>query len=936
MTAPAQPLITLNDCGCCEGLAVETPLTINNRPGLSAIAYRVGTQTKFKASMIAQLSESGIPELRKLRTRADDDFTIALLDSWAMVCDVLAFYQERIANESYLLTATERASIINLARLIGYQLRPGVAASTYLAFTLETGVGSPETVTIDTRTKVQSIPGPDEKPQTFETVEKVETRGEWNEMRPRLTRLVYPVFGDTHTYLEGVTTNLKPGDPLLIVGAERAANIDNENWEIRRVSKVEPDADNNRTRVTWSEPLGSRIPHVDPPKDGPKVYALRLRASIFGFNAPLWKQLPVALRVGDPAPAGSGSTTFIPGAYVGRDTSWADARFNETTKTINLDSVYNQITLNSWIVLVKPDSKSDDGTTDFTRYAELYKVKKVGEEAKADFNISAKTTRIEISGENIGKFGPRDTTVDAQSEELPLAESPISDPDSRGKIPLPVWKDEIELNSLIAPLAEGRKIVVTGRRLRVRIEKMRTKVSLIPSDRLKDPSQLEPGDELIVLALPAGSPKDPTMKRWLLRDLSGLEGYVDAPDGKVTFVVADEKDPLVSEVATVKRTGSADLTHSKLYLSGSLSNVFDRMTVTINANVALATHGETVTAEVLGSGDAGQPFQRFSLRNAPLTYTSTETASGGQSTLEVRVNDLKWTEASTLFGHGPREHIYITQIDDDKKTTVEFGDGINGARLPMGRENVKATYRKGIGLEGLVKAGQLSLLMTRPLGVKGVINPTPATGAQDPQSLVDARTNSPLTVLTLDRVVSLVDYEDFARSFSGIAKALVTWTWNLHTRGVFITVAGIDGAAVDQKLHDTLLAATLKSSDARVPVTIKSYRPVTFKLAADVKVDPVYQQEKVLASIESSLRSDFSFAARTFGQPVTLSEVISSIQNVAGVVAVDVNNLFRSNQNPSLNALLPAEAPRSGDDSSVLGAELLTLDPAPLALGVMS
>ena len=38
-----------------------------------------------------------------------------------------------------------------------------------------------------------------------------------------------------------------------------------------------------------------------------------------------------------------------------------------------------------------------------------------------------------------------------------------------------------------------------------------------------------------------------------------------------------------------------------------------------------------------------------------------------------------------------------------------------------------------IGLEGLVDAKQLSLLMTRPLGVKSVINPLAATGAQDPQ-----------------------------------------------------------------------------------------------------------------------------------------------------------------------------------------------------------
>jgi len=931
MTAPAQPLVTLSNCGCCEGIAVETPMPIANRPGLSAIAYRVGTQSQFKASMIAQLSGSGLPELRKLRTRDDDDFTIALLDSWALVCDVLTFYQERIANESYLLTATERGSIINLARLIGYKLRPGVAASTYLAFTLETGAGSPLSVTVDTRAKVQSIPGPGEKPQTFETIEAIEARGEWNEIRPRLTKLIFPAFGDTQAYLRGVTTNLKPGDPLLIVGAERAAKADNENWEIRRVSVVEPDADNNRTLVRWSEPLGSKIPHVDPPKDGPTVFALRTRASIFGFNAPLWRQLPVALRVGEVVPAhGTTAAGFEDGAYAGREGKWADARFASSTTSINLDSVYNQITLNSWIVLVKPESlpdKVEKDTKPFPAYAELYRVKKVGEEAKADFNLSAKTTRLEVSGENIEKFAPRDTTVDAQSEELPLAETPITEP---------VWKDKIELNNLITPLPAGRHIVVSGHRMRARIEKMAAKVSLVPVDDLIPPRVLEPGSELVVLGLPVDSPQDANQQRWHLLDQDGLEGHVDAPGGKVTLISSNKDDEKVSEVVAIKSAEQAeDLTHSRLVLTAKLTNVFDRPTVTINANVALATHGETVVGEVLGSGDAGQSYQHFALRNSPLTYTSAETPSGGETTLEVRVNDLKWQEVPTLFGHGPRERIYLTNTDSEQKTTVQFGDGITGARLPMGRENVKATYRKGIGLEGLVQAGQLSLLMTRPLGLKGVINPLAATGAQDAQSLADARTNSPLTVLTLDRIVSLTDYEDFARAFSGIAKALATWTWNQHTRGVYITVAGIDGADVDDKLHDTLLSAVLKFAGAYVPVTIKSYRRVTFKVAADLKIDAAYKKENVLAAVKSALRTNFSFAARTFGQPVTLSEVVSAMQNVAGVVAVDVNRLFRSGDLEAWNAILPAAAPQPGDDASVKAAELLTLDRAPLELGDM-
>jgi hypothetical protein len=37
----------------------------------------------------------------------------------------------------YLCTATERRSVLELARLLGYKLRPGVAATVYLAYTMD-------------------------------------------------------------------------------------------------------------------------------------------------------------------------------------------------------------------------------------------------------------------------------------------------------------------------------------------------------------------------------------------------------------------------------------------------------------------------------------------------------------------------------------------------------------------------------------------------------------------------------------------------------------------------------------------------------------------------------------------------------------------------------------------------------------------------------
>ena len=126
-----------DNCGCCAGIDAETPVAVFNRPSQSALAYRIGTHGRFKESMLAALTSADRPALLSLGTRDDDDFTIAYLDGVATILDVLSFYQERYVNENYLPTARERRSVQELAELIGYELAPGVAASTHLAFTLQ-------------------------------------------------------------------------------------------------------------------------------------------------------------------------------------------------------------------------------------------------------------------------------------------------------------------------------------------------------------------------------------------------------------------------------------------------------------------------------------------------------------------------------------------------------------------------------------------------------------------------------------------------------------------------------------------------------------------------------------------------------------------------------------------------------------------------------
>lgn len=823
----------LDTCGCCEGLAASTPVEVYNRPGLAAVAYRSGTHARFKESMLARLSASDLPALRGLNTRDDDDFAVALIDAWAMVADVLTFYGERIANESYLRTATERGSLLELSRLIGYSPRPGVAASTHLAFEMEDAPGAPRSATIHAGTKVQSLPGQDELPQTFETGEGIEARVEWNELRPRRTKPQKPAFGDTYTYLKGVTTNLVPGDPLFIVAPGRERDLRSEQWEIRRLSAVEPDVEADHTLVRWEEPLGSLVPRVVSPAGGAKVFALRLRASLFGYNAPQYELLPEAL-------------TREGGIYYDQE-DYADGNLPDSPRSINLDAVYPQVIPDSWIVLTKPD------------YAECYRVKEALEEAKAAFTIAAKTTRLELSGENLSRFSPRTTTVYAQSEELPLAEYPLGEDE-------PVSGGELTLDHEVEGLAKGRLILVTG----------------------------------------TTTDGEPAVEAMTLKDA------VTSGDG-LTVLRFEE----------------------------SLTNSYPPDDVVVYANVAPATHGET-REEILGSGEAGQAYRSFALREAPLTYVRSATPGGAQTTLAVRVNDVLWREVPSLHGQGAKDRVYVTYRDEEDRTTIQFGDGHTGARPPTGQENVRATYRKGIGAEGMVEAGQLSLLLTRPLGVRGVSNPGAAAGAADPEPRDEVRRNAPLTVLALERIVSLRDYEDFALAYAGISKALATPVRDGEARGVHVTVAGPGGAKPDAGLISDLSAAMRAAGDPHLPLFVEPYRPVRFRVEANVEVDADFLPEKVLAAVEGALRARFSFEARSFGQPVALSEVVAVAQEVPGVVAVDVNALYRECEREDvedlgrqctpgdLNPRLDARAARSDR-----AAELLMLNPDPLGLGEM-
>ncbi|HSJ59227.1 MAG TPA: putative baseplate assembly protein, partial [Anaerolineae bacterium] len=434
----------LEACGCCED-GVHEP-GHENRPGLSSLSYRIGTHGTFMRRMLARLAREEIADgenqgarpLAALTTRSTEDPAIALLDAWATTADVLTFYQERIANEGYLRTATERRSVLELARAIGYELNPGVAASTYLAFTVDDSAGTPDTALIAAGTQVQSIPAKEgELPQTFETEHEFEARVEWNTLTPEQTAHHPIAAGTTSLYLQGVNLQLKPGDAILIVGPEREDDPENETWDVRTLKTVHDFRKEGYTRVTWEKGLGlteGGSVLVHPAADATaQVYVFRKRFALFGHNAPDWNVMPAEVRE-----KYCGTDTTCPGGD-----EWPNFGLNLTTTLFHIDGDHPEIVAPTWIALTDDD------------YTELYRVMEAVPSSRTKFAITNKTTRVDTdTDESRGEFDRRTAVVLAVPEELARAEKPLE---------TAVEGNTIVFDRLVEGLKEGQPLVVCGK-----------------------------------------------------------------------------------------------------------------------------------------------------------------------------------------------------------------------------------------------------------------------------------------------------------------------------------------------------------------------------------------------------------------------------------------------------------------------------------------
>jgi hypothetical protein len=125
-------------------------------------APRIDYTNKDYQSLVDGMLALARERLPEWTDHSPNDLGIAVAEMVGYLGDVLCYYTDRALNESFLDTAAERSSVVNLLRLIGYELRPPTSASADLTLYFDltpTGIVTiPLGMTFETQIRVDDQP----------------------------------------------------------------------------------------------------------------------------------------------------------------------------------------------------------------------------------------------------------------------------------------------------------------------------------------------------------------------------------------------------------------------------------------------------------------------------------------------------------------------------------------------------------------------------------------------------------------------------------------------------------------------------------------------------------------------------------------------------------------------------------------------------------
>jgi hypothetical protein len=841
------------------------PPPVSNPPGLPQITYRAGDFASFRRALLAPLA--GEQQLVNWSPSAGD-LGLQALEWWAYLADILTFYNERIANGSYLGPAVAQPGPQNaagLAMLLGYLTTPAITATGVVAAIRRAGAQDGPLV-IPAGLQIASTPTADVPAQLFEVTEGRTFTGPSDAVislpaDPALFRpgAGQPLAGGAtqRTVLLSGQVAVTPGDQFVLLS--RGWDGTTADWAVvtaqSAATEKDPDGRGN-TRLTLSSadwhglatdpaaspprpsssgPSSSGPSSSGPSSSGPSSSGTVPLAADYQLQrapttAPLWTMAAgvggqLAVGVNNPPAGRAPQTLTVPLATLVRNLSPGDnVLFTGSTGGVAPQA----ITLLAQV----------------TGYTE-------------------EITRVPAAAAPATRAGPQpDVYVPHTNLTVRTAGA-----DS----------DVAALRSVLGPSALGGIAARYGfRDVGTPIPAPATAVEQLP----------------VTVTIPAG---------------------LRLPGGPVALADANGAGLLVTATAAGS-AGTVTLTSADGG-SGVLSPGL-RAPIRLLADLVPASRGTTVAAETLGDGNPAAARQAFALRHSPLIYLPPAEPGGDPaSTLSVNVNGVPWREVRTFSSSRRDATVYLVSELPDGSVQVQFGDGINGARLPLGTGNVTAAYRYGSPAPP-PPAGSLATVLQPQPNLGSMRNPLDIIPGTAPETAGETAAAAPATVVLLPSatsasppLISLGDCERLAATVSGVTRVRAYWTWDsgLHRPAITVYVGSETGIAAAV----TAVSLLFSQGASRVPLSAAPARGVGLAVGGRLLCAPGATQDTVRTAATKALTGSgglFSPGRMAIGQRLYRSQVEGALTagGIATVAGLSVHRQGEGNA-PDEPALDPGQ-----------------------------
>lgn len=283
----------------------------------------------------------------------------------------------------------------------------------------------------------------------------------------------------------------------------------------------------------------------------------------------------------------------------------------------------------------------------------------------------------------------------------------------------------------------------------------------------------------------------------------------------------------------------------------------------------------------------------------------------------------RWESRSDLLSSDPDNRHFVTEIDNERRAHLRFGDDRSGEQPDAGLQ-FRAEYRVGNGPQGNVGAETIRIMVLRNMTLDGVTlrasNPLPAKGGTAPEPITEVKLFAPqLFRKELQRAITADDYAAIVeREFRDkIQRAAARLRWNGSWHEVLVAVDPLRREEAEPSLLEAISDRLHRYRRMGHDLKVEAARRVPLEIEMKICVLPNYLRGHVKAELlalfsnrmlPDGRRGFFHPDNLTFGDDIYLSRLVAVAQAVEGVESVIVTIMKRLNELPNEeieNGILP-------------------------------